>query len=152
MDTESSEPKAERRNGVDSSATKSTGAKPSEETTKSDRRFSVQNFRGLVPAAAISAAAISLPILVGRKRRSNHRHSTDIFWRMLDDEEDSFVKHFTAENEREMRQKNIAASRCRQLSVDDSPTAQGFAHLHLLLCQGHESRTLNMILLDGSRR
>ena len=124
-----------------------------DQPSKLNRRFGMQNFPPLVPAAAISAAAISLPMLVGRKRRrSTDRNASDHLWRMLDDEEDSFVKHFTMENEREMRQKKIAASRCRQLSVEENSRADRLAHLHLLLCQGYESRTLNMILLDGSTR
>lgn len=119
--------------------------------TKADRRFSVQSFKSLMPAAAISAAAFSLPMLVGRKRRSEKEHpSNKDVWPFAESQEDLFVKHFTIENEREMRQKNIAASQCRQLSVDES--AVGATYQHLLICPGHESRTLNMILLDGLTR
>lgn len=119
--------------------------------TKADRRFSVQSFKSLMPAAAISAAALSLPMLVGRKRRSEEQHpSNRDTWPFTESEEDPFVKHFTIENEREMRQKNIAATHCRQLSVDES--AVGATYQHLLICPGHESRTLNMILLDGLTR
>ena len=60
----------------------------------------------------------------------------------------------------EMRQKNIASYNCRQLSVNDE-SADGVVHQksvattlhHLLVCPGNDngrqSRTLNMILLDG---
>lgn len=128
----------------------------SPQPTKADRRFSVQGFKSLMPAAAISAAALSLPMLVGRKRRSHDQHSVENnnndgdLWSFPQSEDDPFVKHFTMENEREMRKKNIASSHCRQLTVEE--IALSAPYQHLLICPGHESRTLNMILLDGVSR
>lgn len=131
-------------------------------TTKSDRgRFNMQSgIKFNLPAAAISAAAFSLPILVGRKRRQIESRRGP-YWQLKEEEhdheaEDAFVRHFTAENEREMRLKNIASYNCRQLSVNDenggaAVTGRSVATTlhHLLVCPGRQSRTLNMILLDG---
>ena len=121
----------------------------------------MQGVKFNLPAAAISAAAFSLPMLVGRKKREARRGP---YWQLKNKEEveehnhqaeDAFVRHFTAENEREMRQKNIASYNCRQLSVNDE-SADGVVRSsvattlhHLLVCPGRQSRTLNMILLDG---
>ncbi|KAI9566023.1 hypothetical protein GHT06_009822 [Daphnia sinensis] len=139
------------------------GTTESAMTTKSDRgRFNLQNgMKFNLPAAAISAAAFSLPILVGRKRRQVESRRGP-YWQLKEEEEhdheaeDAFVRHFTAENEREMRQKNIASYNCRQLSVNDesagavAPGRSVATTLHhLLVCPGRQSRTLNMILLDG---
>ncbi|XP_046445725.1 mucin-5AC-like isoform X2 [Daphnia pulex] len=143
---------------VDLSSTSTTTAT----TPKSDRgRFHMQGVKFNLPAAAISAAAFSLPILVGRKKREARRGP---YWQLKEKQEEvehnheaeeAFVRHFTAENEREMRQKNIASYNCRQLSVNDESaeevgrsSAVTTLH-HLLVCPGRQSRTLNMILLDG---
>lgn len=134
------------------------------ESAKSDRgRFNLQNgMKFNLPAAAISAAAFSLPILVGRKRRQVESRRGP-YWQLKEEEEehdheaeDAFVRHFTAENEREMRKKNIASYNCRQLSVNDESAGAAVPGRsvattlhHLLVCPGRQSRTLNMILLDG---
>lgn len=124
---------------------------------KADRRFSVQGFKNFMPAAAISAAAFSLPMLVGRRKRQyNYQEEEEeepVYdadaWQVHEEEDDAFVRHFTQENEREMREKDIVASSCRQLSVDENDGSTGTTLHHLLVCPGRQSRTLNMIVLDG---
>ena len=146
------------------STTSTTGAAPTT-IKKADRRFNILGFRNFMPAAAISAAAFSLPMLVGRKKRELHlfqQEQDDVDellhegyggWEEEEEEEDdAFVRHFTEENEREMRSKDIASSNCRQLSVDESADTVVTTLHHLLVCPGRQSRTLNMILLDGLTR
>ena len=146
--------------------------------TKADRRFgfpslgslpsigSLPSFRMpssmMALAAVFPAAALSMPMLVGRKKREEPRReaSRDALplGLMNNNDEDAFVKHFTTENERELRQKDIAAASCRQMIYDqrsgatpEEPTTKTHVdQLKLLICPSDREPTVwNMILLDG---
>jgi hypothetical protein len=72
-------------------------------------------------AAVFPAAALSMPMLVGRKKREEPRREDNIHLPLGlsdNDDEDAFVKHFTTENERELKQKDIAAANCRRMVYD----------------------------------
>ena len=113
-------------------------------------------------AAVFPAAALSMPMLVGRKKREEPRREDNIHLPLGlsdNDDEDTFVKHFTTENERELKQKDIAAANCRRMVYDrrSDATREGPAtpkdhvdQLKLLLCPSDKEPTVwNMILLDG---
>lgn len=96
-------------------------------------------------AAMFPATALALPILVGRKRRDAAvpEEPAILPWLEEDAFEDGFVKQFTTDHERELSEKDIETSSCRQLIDSDH-------NKHLIVCPGRTSRTLNMIVLDDT--
>lgn len=108
-------------------------------TAKPERRFSLQNVNGgmMALAAMFPATALALPMLVGRKRRDAEDDMTTTT------DGDVFVRDFTVRHEKELVQKDIAPTSCRQLVDDES-------NKHLILCPGLRSRSLNMIVLEDS--
>ena len=145
-------------------------------STKADRRFGLPSFGSLpsIPslrdlpsfrlpssvmalAAVFPAAALSMPMLVGRKKREEPLHKVDSSLPPKglnnDSEADAFVKHFTAENEYQLRQKDIAAASCRRMTYDrgtDPESIKSVDHLNLLLCPSDREPTVwNMILLHS---
>lgn len=103
-----------------------------------------------LPVAAISAAALTLPILVGRRRRQfwedEEATSPQWPWHWLE-EPDHIVREFTNQHRREMRRQDISTLGCKQLAYGPDENKQVLAS-HLLVCPSRRSRSLNLIFLS----
>ena len=125
-------------------------------STQTTARVSFFRRTGLsfLPAAAISAVALTLPILVGRRRRQFWQDEAAVSppwpWHWLE-EPDNVVREFTQHHRREMRRQDIATLGCKQLAYGPDESQLVLAS-HLLVCPSRRSRSLNLIFLNDNSR